>query len=49
MEENKFYSKLFNYCLEPGTQEIPALKATELFRSANLTNETIREVHFIFT
>lgn len=38
----RFYQELFLYAENEG--KVPALKATELFRSADLSNDVIREV-----
>uniref|UniRef100_A0A182W6X6 EH domain-containing protein n=1 Tax=Anopheles minimus TaxID=112268 RepID=A0A182W6X6_9DIPT len=43
--ELRYYNDLFKICSETdGAGKIPALKATSLFRSANLSNETINKI-----
>lgn len=44
--ELRYYNDLFKICSESsdGSGKIPALKATSLFRSANLSNEVINKV-----
>ena len=44
--ETRYYGDLFLCCDEEKTGKIPMLKATELFRSANLSNEKILEVSY---
>ncbi|XP_013118276.1 uncharacterized protein LOC106095584 isoform X2 [Stomoxys calcitrans] len=42
--ESRYYGDLFLFCDEEKTGKIPMLKASELFRSANLSNEKILEI-----
>lgn len=42
--ETRFYSELFQCCDVENTGKVPMLKATELFRSADIANETVIEV-----
>lgn len=44
--ELRYYNDLFKICSEStdSSGKIPALKATSLFRSANLSNEVINKV-----
>lgn len=44
--ELRYYNDLFKICSESsdGSGKVPALKATSLFRSANLSNEVINKV-----
>ncbi|XP_061396146.1 ralBP1-associated Eps domain-containing protein 1 [Musca vetustissima] len=42
--ESRYYGDLFLCCDEEKTGKIPMLKASELFRSANLSNEKILEI-----
>lgn len=44
--ELRYYNDLFKICSESSDSsgKIPALKATSLFRSANLSNEVINKV-----
>lgn len=44
--ETRYYGDLFLCCDEEKTGKIPMLKASELYRSANLSNEKILEVKF---
>lgn len=43
--ETRYYGDLFLCCDEEKTGKIPMLKASELYRSANLSNEKIFEVN----
>lgn len=43
--QQRYFQDLFLCCESEG--KVPALKATELFRSANLSNEHIRQVIFV--
>lgn len=43
--ESRYFSDLFLCCDTDKTGKIPSLKATELFRSANLSNDVIQEVN----
>lgn len=45
--ESRYYGDLFLCCDEEKTGKIPMLKASELFRSANLSSEKILEVQFL--
>ncbi|XP_016941383.3 ralBP1-associated Eps domain-containing protein 1 isoform X2 [Drosophila suzukii] len=42
--ETRFYSELFQCCDVEKTGKVPMLKATELFRSADIANETVIEI-----
>lgn len=42
--ESRYYADLFLCCDEEKTGKIPMLKASELFRSANLSSDKIHEV-----
>lgn len=42
--ETRFYSELFQCCDVEKTGKVPMLKATELFRSADIANEAVIEV-----
>lgn len=42
--ETRFYSELFQCCDVESSSKVPMLKATELFRSADIANETVIEV-----
>ncbi|XP_055375776.1 ralBP1-associated Eps domain-containing protein 1 isoform X2 [Condylostylus longicornis] len=42
--ESRYFSDLFVCCDVEKTGKIPVLKATELFRSANLSNDAIRQI-----
>lgn len=43
--ESRYYSDLFNVCdVEKGKSKVPNLKATEMFRSANLENDILKQV-----
>lgn len=42
--ETRYYGDLFLCCDEEKTGKIPMLKASELFRSADLSNDRILEV-----
>ncbi|KAL7741743.1 hypothetical protein ACLKA6_000355 [Drosophila palustris] len=42
--ETRFYSELFQCCDVENTGKVPMLKATELFRSADIANETVIEI-----
>lgn len=44
--QQRYFQDLFLCCESEG--KVPALKATELFRSANLSNEHIRQVNHSF-
>lgn len=43
--ESRYYSDLFNVCdVEQKASKVPNLKATEMFRSANLENDILKQV-----
>ncbi len=43
--ESRYYSDLFNVCdVEKKASKVPNLKATEMFRSANLENDILKQV-----
>ncbi|XP_034666725.1 ralBP1-associated Eps domain-containing protein 1 isoform X3 [Drosophila subobscura] len=42
--ETRFYSELFQCCDVEKTGKVPMLKATELFRSADIANEAVIEI-----
>ncbi|EDW88044.1 ralBP1-associated Eps domain-containing protein 2 isoform X1 [Drosophila yakuba] len=42
--ETRFYSELFQCCDVENAGKVPMLKATELFRSADIANETVIEI-----
>lgn len=42
--ESHYYADLFQRCDEERTGKIPMLKATELYRAADISNEKIQEV-----
>ncbi|EDW11290.1 ralBP1-associated Eps domain-containing protein 1 isoform X1 [Drosophila mojavensis] len=42
--ETRFYSELFQCCDVESSSKVPMLKATELFRSADIANETVIEI-----
>ncbi|XP_034474039.1 ralBP1-associated Eps domain-containing protein 2 isoform X2 [Drosophila innubila] len=42
--ETRFYSELFQCCDVENTGKVPMLKATELYRSADIANETVIEI-----
>jgi len=43
--ESRYYSDLFNVCdVEKKSSKVPNLKATEMFRSANLENDILKQV-----
>ncbi|XP_017855448.1 ralBP1-associated Eps domain-containing protein 2 isoform X2 [Drosophila busckii] len=42
--ETRFYNELFQCCDVEKTGKVPMLKATELFRSADIANETVIEI-----
>ncbi|XP_017108791.2 ralBP1-associated Eps domain-containing protein 1 isoform X2 [Drosophila bipectinata] len=42
--ESRFYSELFQCCDVENTGKVPILKATELFRSADISNEAVIEI-----
>lgn len=44
--ESRFYSELFQCCDVENTGKVPILKATELFRSADISNDAVIEVGF---
>lgn len=48
--ESRYFSDLFLCCDVGKSGKVPILKATEMFRSANLSNDVIRQVSLkIFT
>lgn len=42
--ESRYFGDLFLCCDAENTGKVPILKATEMFRSANLSNDVIRQV-----
>ncbi|EDV32057.1 uncharacterized protein Dana_GF14230, isoform A [Drosophila ananassae] len=42
--ESRFYSELFQCCDVENTGKVPILKATELFRSADISNDAVIEI-----
>ncbi|XP_037024627.1 ralBP1-associated Eps domain-containing protein 1 isoform X2 [Bradysia coprophila] len=43
--ESRYYSDLFNVCdVEKRASKVPNLKATEMFRSANLENDILKQI-----
>ncbi|KAH8412359.1 hypothetical protein KR009_001462 [Drosophila setifemur] len=42
--ESRFYGELFQCCDVENTGKVPILKATELFRSADIANEAVLEI-----
>lgn len=46
--ESRYYSDLFNVCdVEKKASKVPNLKATEMFRSANLENDILKQVSIL--
>lgn len=43
--ESRYFGDLFLCCDVEKSGKVPILKATEMFRSANLSNDVIRQVH----
>lgn len=43
--ESRYFGDLFVCCDSEKTGKVPVLKATEMFRSANLSNDVIRQVN----
>lgn len=44
--ESRYFGDLFLCCDAENSGKVPILKATEMFRSANLSNDVIRQVSF---
>lgn len=45
--ESRYFSDLFLCCDVEKTGKVPLLKATEMFRSANLPNDVLRQVIYM--
>lgn len=45
--ESRYFGDLFVCCDVEKSGKVPILKATEMFRSANLSNDTIRQVNML--
>lgn len=46
--ESRYFGDLFVCCDAEKLGKVAILKATEMFRSANLSNDVIRQVHFFW-